>query len=871
MKNIKGNIEKWNKELRNKIKENNNEKLEVIFLPEEWKDQNNKELNNIFYNFEDTKISNDNGKTIIPDSEFFVMRREIFEELDNRIEFIATEAEFKENKLLVDLGDNNYYFYYINSSNYLCEGYIQSPKRGKDEEILDKFKGLSPEKFRMFILKETKPDIIDNKIIYNFNKYKIVFKNDQELIKTIKVDNNKENQNANRSNKIWGSTQRKRGKQNINNEDNEEDKENKDLIIRCIIYYYFSKDDINYYIDHEKKITEENFILIDSEWIKIFKEEYNYNYYEKTIKNNKIDDKNYLKYLEVFKDIKTDKIKPIPSLNEIKINSMNREYKIYDNYELINPEAYELLIKYFGKEKNHKKIELNAIFFEYNYYLIKYNSKVFELIKVQNESERFLLIGKNDIDSEDIFNNGFIKWLKNYGVTEYKVASLEISNGVMLHYLPKKINENEEDNYPENNRHPKKRNRSGKKPMFQNFENDEDEEYEENKRKKKRVGNQEEENLPYKSKTLKNNISRNSYSAKKNNSFRNQLFTYNNETYFPPIEPNGLVGLENVGATCYMNSTLQCFSNVKSLRNYFFKHKSKIKGKKLSSALLQVFENLWENSNISYFAPNKFKHVISEMNSLFEGVQANDAKDLILFILENVHNELNEINHNIEDNKQEMNCLDYNSVFKSFQIFFEKNYNSVISNLFYGMNNSMMTCCNCNRTIHNVQCFNILIFPLEEVRKYKGYDQNVVNIYDCFDYNQKQDCMMGENKISCNLCHSFSNSINQTKIIISPNVLIINLNRGRGLMYDVKLNFPEYLELKNYIYYPESPHYYELIGVICHLGTSDMSGHFISFCKNSENANWYKFNDAFVTESNIAEALSFGVPYVLFYNYIQCG
>jgi ubiquitin C-terminal hydrolase len=258
------------------------------------------------------------------------------------------------------------------------------------------------------------------------------------------------------------------------------------------------------------------------------------------------------------------------------------------------------------------------------------------------------------------------------------------------------------------------------------------------------------------------------------------------------------------------------------------------------------------------------------MNPLFEGIQANDAKDLILFILENVHNELNEKNNNIGESNELPNCMDYNSVFNSFQIFFEKNYNSVISNTFYGMNNSMMTCCSCNRTIHNVQCFNILIFPLEEVRKFKGYNQNVVNIYDCFDYNQKQDFLMGENQISCNLCNRLSNSVNQTKIIISPNVLIINLNRGRGLMYDIKLNFPEYLELKNYIYYPQSPHYYELIGVICHLVSSDVSGPFISFCKNSENAKWYKFNDSMVNESNINEALNFGVPYVLFYNFIQC-
>ena len=320
-----------------------------------------------------------------------------------------------------------------------------------------------------------------------------------------------------------------------------------------------------------------------------------------------------------------------------------------------------------------------------------------------------------------------------------------------------------------------------------------------------------------------------------------------------------------------MNAVLQCFSNIERLRVYFLENKPKIKNEKnkLSSSLLTIFENLWEKPTSTYYVPQEFKDVISEMNPLFKGIQANDAKDLILFILETIHNELNEINNNINGNNNYVNPLDYNSVFANFSTFFKKNYNSIISHLFYGMNNSMITCCTCQTTFHNVQSFNILIFPLEEVRKYKGYNQNVVNIYDCFDYNEKQDYMFGENQISCNFCNRMSDSLNQTKIIISPNVLIINLNRGRGLMYDIKLYFSEYIDIKKYIFYSASPHYYELVGVVSHIGGSDMSGHFIAFCKNSENCKWYKFNDAIVTESNIQEVLNFGVPYVLFYNSVK--
>jgi len=336
-----------------------------------------------------------------------------------------------------------------------------------------------------------------------------------------------------------------------------------------------------------------------------------------------------------------------------------------------------------------------------------------------------------------------------------------------------------------------------------------------------------------------------------------------------PIE--GLVGLQNVGATCHMNSTLQCLSNIEKLRIYFLDNKSKIKNKvnKLSSSLLTVFENLWEKSSATYYTPQEFKDVISEMNPLFKGIQANDTKDLILFILETIHNELNEVNNNISGNNI-YNAFDYNAAFANFSMYFRKNYNSIISNLFYGMNNLMMTCCTCQKTLHNVQCFNILIFPLEEVRKYKGYNRNIVSIYDCFDYNERQDYMVGENQISCIFCNRMSNSINQTKIIISPNVLIINLNRGKGLMYDIKLQFLEYLDIKKYVFYSASPHYYELVGVVSHLGASDMSGHFIAFCRNSENCKWYKFNDAIVTESNFQEVLNFGVPCILFFNSVKC-
>ena len=45
----------------------------------------------------------------------------------------------------------------------------------------------------------------------------------------------------------------------------------------------------------------------------------------------------------------------------------------------------------------------------------------------------------------------------------------------------------------------------------------------------------------------------------------------NKECYIPPNSQPILIGLNNIGATCYMNATLQCLSNTKKLTEYFLK------------------------------------------------------------------------------------------------------------------------------------------------------------------------------------------------------------------------------------------------------------------------------------------------------------
>ena len=351
----------------------------------------------------------------------------------------------------------------------------------------------------------------------------------------------------------------------------------------------------------------------------------------------------------------------------------------------------------------------------------------------------------------------------------------------------------------------------------------------------------------------------------------------NDEILIPEKEK---IGLENIGATCYMNATLQCFSHIKQFVNYFTKDKynTNVMSDKetLSYSFKILLNELWinkSNNKKKYYAPYEFKEKISKLNPLFKGIAANDAKDLINFIVITLHTELNSANS--ETNIFSEQIIDQTNKTLMFQLFkqeFIMKYNSISSQLFYAINYNITQCCDCGIQIFNYQVYFFLLFPLEEVRKFINNNQNnVVDIMQCFEYDRRICLMTGDNAMYCNRCKRSTICNMCTNLVYAPNVLIIILNRGKGKQFDIKLNFREDLDITGYIEITTSGTLYKLIGVITHLGESSMSGHFIAFCKDPFDNKWYKFNDAIVTpvKDFQKEVIDYGMPYLLFFQ--KCG
>ena len=373
----------------------------------------------------------------------------------------------------------------------------------------------------------------------------------------------------------------------------------------------------------------------------------------------------------------------------------------------------------------------------------------------------------------------------------------------------------------------------------------------------------------------------------------------NNKPFIP------LIGLNNIGATCFMNATLQCMSQTKALTDYFLNNNNKdniINNNialqnnnelQLSPIYFELISKLWDKNGAKSFSPYNFMNTIEKMNSLFKQGQAGDSKDFIIYILEQLHKELKKpINQNINISNEPLNQYDKRNAFNHFYNDF-KDECSIISDVFFGITETTNECINCknnynfhglqNPICYNYQIFNCLIFPLEEVKKMKNNNlmqnnnfvqmspNNRVTLHECFTYNQKTDYFTGQNQNYCNVCKQLSDSMYTCKIFSSPNNLVLILNRGKGNIFDVKLDFNEIIDISQFVLMKDKPQLvYYLYGVITHIGQSGPNAHFVASCKNTDNK-WYRFNDAMVNpiKDFQKEVIEFGTPYILFYQKLE--
>jgi len=151
--------------------------------------------------------------------------------------------------------------------------------------------------------------------------------------------------------------------------------------------------------------------------------------------------------------------------------------------------------------------------------------------------------------------------------------------------------------------------------------------------------------------------------------------------------------------------------------------------------------------------------------------------------------------------------------------------------------------------------------------------EKIYNLYECLDLFIKDEILDDDNKWFSPYCKEYVNATKQILLWETPEVLIINFKRFKkqNLFFSKNKNMIEFpinnLDISKYIHSdnPDNIYKYNLFAVNNHIGNQlSGNGHYFSYCKNSNNNKWYKFNDETVTEIDEANIIT-NNAYILFY------
>ncbi|XP_050077231.1 ubiquitin carboxyl-terminal hydrolase 3-like [Anopheles maculipalpis] len=371
-----------------------------------------------------------------------------------------------------------------------------------------------------------------------------------------------------------------------------------------------------------------------------------------------------------------------------------------------------------------------------------------------------------------------------------------------------------------------------------------------------------------------------------------------------------VVGLRNLGNTCFMNSVLQSLSNIQEFSCYFntmpaleMKHKQKAYHSRsmketmddvfVVEELRKVLLNLSQGGDGSKGAisPECLFLVIWKVVPQFRGHRQHDAHEFLRYMLDRLHTELQQVSFPVELNsvKSGEHKNPYNvSGLSHLQA---KGRNSIVTNVFGGVLQSEVRCLICGMESKKHDPFLDLSLDIPEKFYSKehvadggasgGVDAAnggapVCDISDCLSSFTEVEELAETELYYCNSCKCKQKSTKRFWIRRLPNVLCLHIKRFRWNNFyrtkiDLRIAFPiNALDMSQFVLNngPEtrrsnsSCNIYDLAAVIVHHGNGSSCGHYTSFAIN--NGVWMHFNDHTVKEVS-STAVAECKPYILFY------
>uniref|UniRef100_A0A8C0BD37 Ubiquitin carboxyl-terminal hydrolase n=1 Tax=Buteo japonicus TaxID=224669 RepID=A0A8C0BD37_9AVES len=182
----------------------------------------------------------------------------------------------------------------------------------------------------------------------------------------------------------------------------------------------------------------------------------------------------------------------------------------------------------------------------------------------------------------------------------------------------------------------------------------------------------------------------------------------------------GLCGLSNLGNTCFMNSALQCLSNTPPLTDYFLEDKYEaeinqnnplgMRGE-IAEAYAELIKQIWSGRQ-SHVAPRMFKTQVGRFAPQFSGYQQQDSQELLAFLLDGLHEDLNRVKKKPYLELKDANGRPDSEVAKEAWENHRLRNDSIIVDIFHGLFKSTLVCPKCSKVSVTFDPFCYLTLPL---------------------------------------------------------------------------------------------------------------------------------------------------------------
>ena len=331
------------------------------------------------------------------------------------------------------------------------------------------------------------------------------------------------------------------------------------------------------------------------------------------------------------------------------------------------------------------------------------------------------------------------------------------------------------------------------------------------------------------------------------------------------------------GDTSYLNAVLQLLGTSRSLSNYFINPNNtkyfvdNMNVAPFAFVLYRLFIHFYpypERSVPEVYEPETLWTILGTKNKIYESKNRRNPNDLIHFILNYLHREINLMK------TQYLSSDAYTNKQKAINEFLDnygKSNKSIISLNFIWFQIKSQKCTRCGTDFYSLQNYETLDLDLSNY--YKMNFNQPLTIGKCLEFQTYK-----QENFFCQICKIYNKMNIVTRIYTLPNYLVFSLNRESADQKTNLLNVPflveEKIELSKYIEFNQSFSRFELQAIVSISMKENYK--YVCFGKSPVDHMWYLYSDEKCFSGDINTVLNLNnnnnqgyIPCILLYKAIS--